>query len=378
LIAGAIVVVALMTGLGLTARWAARHLGGASARSTNPLIITPMLALESLQAKTLYYNHPARQWLLEKRPDLLAPDDRKSDSPLVVSFAQAAQDPKLFRQLDRERRFDALYLAGDPTQFQSLTQHLLETGDWKLTYLDHTSLIFRRGAAQEWEPGRLREVEAKLGNVSSSDRALFLAEAASRVLAVRKISAAKELLDRAMALDPKLPQVWSGLGEYHMALGEWEAAVAKADRALELDRDFLKALGVKAQSQYSSKHFAEALRTSRRIVAKLPDDPQILFYHAKVAHEAGQYGEEIDVLHKVINLAIENRHATDVYRVYLGQAYARDGQGDLARRELNMVLNEDPPPAEDLRAVAAEFLRLIQKNTKGKVSATATAAAGGP
>jgi len=363
LAAFAVLALAGVVGLGLTVRWAARHLGGASAQSTNPLILTPALALESLQAKSLYYNHPARHWLLERRPDLLPEDDRKPDSPRGRSFAQAAQNPKLFRQLDREQRFDALYLAGDPTQFQTLMGHLLDTADWKLSYLDHTSMIFRRNVAQEWEPGRLREVDAKLGNLSSSDRALFLAQAASKVLAMRKLSAAKELLDRAVGLDPRTPQVWSGLAEYHMALGEWTAAVAKADRALALDPNCLQALGVKAQSQFSSKHFADALQTSRRLVLKLPDDPQILFYHAKIAHEAGQYGEEIEVLHKLIEMAKEEQRPTEGYRVYLGQAYARDGQGDLAKRELNMVLNQDPPPPEELRNVATELMGLIQKNT---------------
>src|SRR3954447_16887206 len=65
-------------------------------RRPNPLLTTPALALEQLQAKSLYYNGPAWPWLHERRPDLLGEGERYPDSQRVRSFTQAVQNPKLF------------------------------------------------------------------------------------------------------------------------------------------------------------------------------------------------------------------------------------------------------------------------------------------
>src|SRR5688572_26048184 len=70
-----------------------------------PLPVTPALALESLEAKSLYFNGGAHSWLLERRPDLLAAEDRDLGSERTRGLAQAVQNPKLFRQLDRKYRF---------------------------------------------------------------------------------------------------------------------------------------------------------------------------------------------------------------------------------------------------------------------------------
>ena len=127
-------------------------LGGAgcgrkdSGAITDPLVLTPAMALTDLKAHTLFYNAVARPWLLEKRPDLVPAEERAQPTPRVREMAQAVQNPKLFRQLDRQGRFDALLLTGDPSQYRPLLDHLLDAQDWKLTYLDHTSLIFRRDA----------------------------------------------------------------------------------------------------------------------------------------------------------------------------------------------------------------------------------------
>src|SRR6202012_223234 len=76
----------------------------------NPLLDSPQVALEGLQAKSLYYNGRARAWLLAQRPDLLTDEDRDADSERSRALPQAVQNTTLFRQLDRKYRFDALLL----------------------------------------------------------------------------------------------------------------------------------------------------------------------------------------------------------------------------------------------------------------------------
>ena len=83
---------------------------------------------------------------------------------------QAVQNPKLFRQLDRQHRFDTLLLVGDPSQYRPLLEHLLEAKDWTLQYLDHTSLIYRRSAETPWKPDDFVAIRERLAEIRSRAR----------------------------------------------------------------------------------------------------------------------------------------------------------------------------------------------------------------
>ena len=115
-----------------------------------------------------------------------------------------------------------------------------------------------------------------------------------------------------------------------MALGQWKEAITAADEALLLDKDYVPALACKAQSLYAMKYFSDAYNVSRKLIEELGDDPALLFYHAKIAHEARAYTDEIRTLEKLIKMAEEQQRPAAGYRVYLGQAYATDGQAEPA------------------------------------------------
>src|SRR5438128_1455472 len=108
-----IVLAALAVVAGIAAFWFLR-LG----KSQNPELATPRLALEALSAHVLYFNGPARPWLIAQRPDLLAAEDRDANSDRSRAFTQAVLATKLFRQLDRRYHFDTLLLVGDPSQYR--------------------------------------------------------------------------------------------------------------------------------------------------------------------------------------------------------------------------------------------------------------------
>src|SRR4051812_16712816 len=160
-------------------------------RRPNSLLTTPALALEGLQAKALYYNGPAWRWLHERRPDLLGESARYPDSQRVRSFTQAVQNPKLFRQLDRQERFDKLLLIGDPSQYRPLLEHLVETKDWTVVYVDHTSLIFQRAPANPWRVEQVDALLARFGGAPARERAAFLALTAAKVVALHDWPAAR-------------------------------------------------------------------------------------------------------------------------------------------------------------------------------------------
>jgi len=331
----------------------------------NPLLATPVLALDALQAKTLYFNGAARQWLLKRRPDLLTEEDRSDSSERTRSFAQAVLNPKLFRQLDRQYRFDALLLTGDPSQYQPLLDHLLNTKDWTLRYVDSTSLVFRRNAGKDagkkWSLPDLDPLRARFAGEPSGDRAIFLAQTGVKLVAVREMEAAKILLDEALRLDDSLPDAWAGLAAYHTARGDWREALTEVNRALSLDGEFLPALSTKTLLLYGSKQYSAAYDLSSRLASRFPEDPNILFYHAKIAHEAHAYKAEIPVLLKLIELADAENRPVSGYRIYLGQAYAKVGDAGRAIDQFMLALDDADLTDEERSLVMDNIVRIKKK-----------------
>lgn len=325
----------------------------------SPELVTPMLAVNGLTAGSLYYNSAARPWLLARRPELVRSEEKDANSERSRALVQAVQSPQLFRQLDRRLRFDILLLVGDPSQYRPLLEHLLEAKDWKLTYLDHTSLVFRRGAARPWQPSDLVPLRERFGK---HEEATFLAQAATKLLAVRMPGPAKQLLDQAETLDSRSVETWNGLAIYRMNRGEWSEALSNVNRALGFDADFLPAVATKTQILFSTRKFDEALTLSARLLEKHPDDPGLLFYHAKIAHERHAYGEEIDALRKLITLAENGSRPTSGYRIYLAQAHAARSEAKEAVTEFSRAL-EDPDLSKEQRKFAEELLAQIKSRT---------------
>jgi hypothetical protein len=352
----------LLTGLGILllavivwnvrARW----------QRPDPLLATPALALETLQSTALYFNAAARPWLFAQRPDLLAAEDREEGSERARGLTQAVQNPKLFRQLDRQHHFDAVLLTGDPSQYKPLLDHLVGTKDWKLHYVDHTSVVFRRDRTKPWELADFAAVRTRLVKKSPQERATALAQAATKLLAAGQPEAGRQLLEEASQLAPRNPEVANGLAIHHLSRAEWREAAVQVERALAVDRNFLPALATKTQLLYGTKHFSEAYELSRQLIAALPEDPGLLFYHAKIAHEAHAYQAEIEVLEKLIARAELEDRPVGGYLLYLGQAHASTGDAERSVDSFMRALN-DPDLPDDQRAFARESIVRIKKRT---------------
>jgi tetratricopeptide (TPR) repeat protein len=337
----------------------------------SPLVLTPQLALESLQARQLYFNGLAFPWLEKLRPDLLTDEDRQIDGARSRSFRQATQNPKLFRQLDRQARFDTLLLLDDPSNYQRLLDHLLEPEiaqrDFRLVYLDHWAVVFKRGATREWELADAEPLKAKVTGLRAEDRAAFLAKAAARMLAVYKFEPAKKWLDEAIAADSDSIDALSGLAGYFVAQGKWAEAESYADRALEQDANFAPALQSKVVALRATDHKIDAFRLSEKLNGLLPESPIRLWQHAQLAHEAGEYEKEIAGLNRLIALADAEGRPSGEYQFHLGQAHAFQAAKDathapLAIEHLKLALR-DPALPRDKRSFAEERLATIRERT---------------
>ena len=156
----------------------------------------------SADVKYLFFMPAAHGDLARSRPDLVAGADEHA-------YAQAAQIPPVFRQLDHQRQFDALLLAGDTTTYKPLLHHLGETKDFVLTWLDNANLIFRRKPARPWAEA---DLAAEKQSFQGESRAKFLAGAAGRLIAIGQIGMAKRALDEAETLGRRLAGGADGAG----------------------------------------------------------------------------------------------------------------------------------------------------------------------
>ena len=337
----------------------------------SPLVSTPKIAMEKLEARSLYYNNMAKPWLLQLRGDLLTAEDGDAKSARAVSFAQATQNPRLFRQLDRQYRFDTVVLLDDPSRYQRLLDHLLEPEpekrDFRLVYLDHWVLVFKRGAAREWEPGDAEVVRQRMAGLHSEDRASFLAMAAMKMLAVRQFEAAKRWLDEALSADGSSVDALTGLAQYYVWLGKWKEAEAFADKALAQSENCVGAVAVKVLTMRATKHMLDAFKFSEKLNTLIPEDPVRLWQHSQLAHEAKLYDAEIVALTRLIKLVQDEERPVAEYEFHLGEAHAfaamQDGtHAPKAVEHFNRALADPLLPA-DKRKFAEERLATIRERT---------------
>lgn len=330
-------------------------------RPSNPELLSVATAAKELHGPSVFFTQAARAVLAETHPNFIPEGTRDALSDTSRKMAQAVQDPALFRELNRTLRFPEIWLAGDPSTFKPLLEHLLDTKDFNVVYIDHSSIILRPDAPADWKPGDPGEAAARF--TDPRDRAYFLSQAAVRLIAIHRPDAATRWLDLAEKNDATLPDVWVAKSTQRAAKGDWDEALRFADQALSLRKDFLPAIACKAQALYAVKRFSQAHDLSTILLDANPDDPALLFYHAKLSHEAKAYTSEIRALRRLIELAELAGANVSGYRVYLAQAYAGFGDADNAMDQVTLALLDTTLPREQ-RQFADELLTKIKQSLK--------------
>src|SRR5262245_13414482 len=75
-------------------------------------ITTPQAALAALKGPTVLFQSNARPFLEKAHPDFIPSAARDAFSEDARRFAQAGQDARLFRELDRTYHFPEIWLFG--------------------------------------------------------------------------------------------------------------------------------------------------------------------------------------------------------------------------------------------------------------------------
>lgn len=294
------------------------------ARPADPELSQPVLAQQAMQAKNAFTVEHSKQYL------------------------DAAQNPDEWRKLDRSAHFDAVILTGDPATYRPLLDHLLHAHDWTLVYLDHTSFGFKRAPIAGWDAASLKDLEARFENRPVQERVDFLVQLAGKLMCVDEEVAARRLLEQAVKLDEHSAPAWSQLAAYFAQSSLWGPALQDAENALKTSPDYPPALQVKMQVLLAMNRADDALPVARQVLKADPQNPQILYQFAEVAHQAHDYQGEIAALRNLVDMAAQAKRPAAGYRIYLGQAYSRNGQRIEALEQFQQALDSGELSAEQV------------------------------
>ena len=280
-------------------------------------------------AKNIFTNPRARGLLGERAGHLAL-------APATPQDAAAALAPKSWRRLDREKRFDAVLLAGPVVEFQPLLTHLVDSPDFRLVRVDNWGALFVRGEPAPYhapDPGGVPRDFSR-----ASERGGYLARTALMLQAAGQDAAARAYAASALEAAPKEAIVHVGAAALALTRKDYPQAIAESQRALELDSHDLGALEITARTLAAAGAPDQAWAVANELKSRAdPGDMNVLFLHAQLANAAHAYGAEQDSLERLVKLAEAQGLPTVDYRVYLGQCYAHQGLARPALEQLELA-----------------------------------------
>lgn len=323
-----------------------------------PLGFGPAMGrLEALQIKRLMVVGSASLEVAFRHPDWFPSAESFGGKSVMRMYARAAQDPVLFRQMHRQIGFDALWISGDSGTSAPLIDSLVNDVDWSPWYVDHQGVVFCRASSGTNPPLEIGPSNQSL--LRRSELARVKAAVATHLSALRRVGEARRVMGEAKEASTNEADVWVAEARLELDEGRWESALAAVSKALGMRRNYVPALSVKARTLYALGRFAEAFGYSRKLVERAGGDPLVLFNHAKIAHELRLFGEEIETLKTLIEVVERDGGWVAGYRIYLGQAYAAIGEGDLALKEIDAA-SVDSSLSPDQKAFVREALEKLR------------------
>lgn len=110
------------------------------------------------------------------------------------------------------------------------------------------------------------------------------------------------LYDRAIALQPDLPEAWNNRGGALAKLQRYQEAIASYDKALSIKADFPEAWNNKAGALAKLQRYQEALKSYDRALSLKQSDPLIWLNLGNVLGKLQQYKKAIAAYDKTIEL----------------------------------------------------------------------------
>lgn len=265
---------------------------------------------------------------------LFAPEATPGITPRDA--AALSLHPPAWRQAQRTAGWTHVVLGGPVGEFRPLLEHLLTSPDWRLAAVTNFGYRFVRekGApVASLDP----ETTAREGD---RETAIYLAQIAERYDAIRRPADALACLDRALELAPDDVTVLSHAATFHAGRKRWQEALEASGRALASDPHAVHPKLVRSLALLETGRVQEAQNLCDEVLAEAPNDLYTLFLHARICRTLNDYAQEAATLERLIALSEKAGLSTFNYRIFLGQAYARQGLAEPALKNYRAVLKQ--------------------------------------
>lgn len=281
----------------------------------------------------------------------LLPKGTSAKIPSSEESTKALRNPSSFHTLNREYRFDRVFLPPGPL-CAPLRDHLLESPVWVLSQVSPEGYLFRVTGSTPWHAPDAAEAERLMPDPDT--RSLWLISTAVNLLAIGHDDETASLLGLASCSKRHEADRLAALASLEASCGHWNKAVDLAGQSLRSDRRNRTSTMILVRALSETGHRDEALEKARAFVRASPD-AESLFLLARAANAAGDHAEEISALHHLVATAKKENQAAGASLLYLGQALARDGQRGEALRIL-----EEAQSAPELTAEQKQLIRELR------------------
>jgi len=235
------------------------------------------------------------------------------------------------------------------------------------------ALFFRRAVrSDEAQTFYLETAVAGAPAIPENASADDLLQAATGAYSSQRFALAEQLLERAVAKDPKHKTAWKLLGAVRLAQQENSKAIEAFRKQIELDPYDEFAYEGLGLAQAGREEYPAAIASFRKQLEVKPLDPVAQASLATTLVEARRYAEAVPELEKAISLSPEDAR---LY-VALGQAHLELHQNDKAQEAFDKALELSATPmiwnnvAYELSLHAVNLDR-AQQYAESAVSATA-------
>lgn len=175
-----------------------------------------------------------------------------------------------------------------------------------------------------------------------ADRILTVVDRANKEMAAGRYAAAVGELEAALRQYPGVPLLLSLRSQAHAFLGDFEAALADADRACQSAPREAEFRARRAAVRLSSRDKQGAIEDIEAAQAARPKDPRVLEVIGLANHGCGRFPEAI----AAFTAALEHTLGSPLLHVLRGNSYRRAGRLDAALQDFGRALELDAGLAE--------------------------------
>ncbi len=206
---------------------------------------------------------------------------------------------------------------------------------------DATRVAMAHAALLQGEPARAL-TELRDGPIPDRNRAYAARIAGNAHLELGQFNPSRDAFDEAIRLDRNNSQLWADIARFRHANADIGGAAGAIDLALQLNRDNMDAVLVKAMLVREKDGLLPSLGWYERVIKAKPDHIDALIEYAATLGDAGRYHDMLRITRRVLALNAGNARAL----LLQATLAARAEHYDLAQR----ILFRIGDPLHDLPA----------------------------